>query len=40
MTFIKQHWPAILASIGFVVLMSVAAWLVVGHWGWVRGTLK
>lgn len=40
MTFLKQHWPAILASIGFVVLIGVSAWLVVEYWEWVRGTLK
>jgi len=40
MIWIKQHWPAILASIGFGVLMGIAVVLVTEHWEWVRGTLR
>lgn len=37
-SFIRTHWPAIIASVLFGALMTVAVELVVRNWELVKGT--
>jgi hypothetical protein len=39
MEWFKQHWPAILASILFGALMTVAVELIINHWEYIKTTL-
>lgn len=38
--FFKEHWPAILASLGFGSLLAIGLELVISNWEYIKTTFK
>ena len=38
LAYLKQHWPAILASLCFGALMTIALKLVINNWDYIKTT--